>query len=547
MQAKNFILASLVSAMLIGCGGGSSDGNAGTDPQPPAANQNPSINDTTYSFTVDEYSDFEIEVDATDSDGSVDSYNWEFISGATLEPENNNSSIFAFTAPAVQENTTAVYELTVTDDDGATASAQYEFIIADEYEDPVADAGNLQEVATGSEVTLDGSNSSDPAQLSISYSWSLETPSDSSASLSDANTVSPTFTADVSGEYVASLTVNNGFVDSASSTVTIQATEQNAAPVAVIDAPETAETSTTVSANSILSTDANGDELTYEWALDAPDSSTSVLDSTTDSIVSFPVDVEGEYTLSLTAYDGESYSETVYHTLTATLANNAPEADAGEDQLILLGETATVSASGTTDADGDPISYTWSLTSAPESSTVTIGSDTTVEATLTPDVAGQYVLTVTASDGEDSDSDSVIIEAQEAGLTLERKRSVTFPGEDEYEEVGLPYSINSTVNATVSGSSNYVIDTFRLTGVGQDYTVTGVSATDANNVASVSFETLTEGQIVAAGTPVEFELTSSLTNGQTADITFSFTVSETGDTFTYNVLLTTNQSYKDLK
>lgn len=542
MQAKRIILASLISAMLIGCGGGSSDGN--TEPESPTSNQSPSINDTTYSLTVDEYSDFELEVDATDSDGSVANYKWEFVSGLTLEPENTDTSIFAFTAPAVQENTTATYELTVTDDEGATASAQYEFIIADEYDDPVADAGSLQEVATGSEVTLDGSNSSDSAQLPLSYSWSLETPSDSSAALSDVSTVSPTFTADVSGEYVASLTVNNGFVDSASSTVTIQATEQNAAPVAVIDAPDTAETSTTVSANSILSTDANGDELTYEWTLDAPDSSSSVLDSTTNSIISFPVDVEGKYTLSLTAYDGESYSETVYHTLTANLANNAPEADAGEDQLILLGETATVSASGTTDADGDPVSYTWSLTSAPEGSTATIGSDTTAEATLTADVAGQYVLTVTASDGEDSDSDSVIIEAQEAGLTLERKRSFALPGEGEYEEVGLPYSINSTVNATVSGSSSYVIDTFRLTGVGQDYTVTGVSATDANNIASVSFETLTGGQIIAADTPVEFELTSSLTNGQTADITFSFTISETGDTFTYNVLLTTNQAYK---
>ena len=80
---------------------------------------------------------------------------------------------------------------------------------------PVADAGAAQSVVTATVVTLDGSKSKDANGDALSYTWTLaEKPAGSAASLANANSRSPTFTADLAGNYVAQLIVNDGKVDS---------------------------------------------------------------------------------------------------------------------------------------------------------------------------------------------------------------------------------------------------------------------------------------------------------------------------------------------
>ena len=89
---------------------------------------------------------------------------------------------------------------------------------------PSANAGPDQVVAIGSEVTLSAAASSDPDGDTLTYAWSVVSkPSGSTMTLSDASAVSPTFTADKEGDYVLSLVVNDGKVDSAPDMVTITA------------------------------------------------------------------------------------------------------------------------------------------------------------------------------------------------------------------------------------------------------------------------------------------------------------------------------------
>jgi len=87
---------------------------------------------------------------------------------------------------------------------------------------PVANAGNDQNVTTGSLVTLIGTGSSDVDLDPLTYTWTiLAKPQGSGIVLSDVNAVKPTFTPDYNGEYVINLVVNDGTADSTQDKVTI--------------------------------------------------------------------------------------------------------------------------------------------------------------------------------------------------------------------------------------------------------------------------------------------------------------------------------------
>jgi len=92
-------------------------------------------------------------------------------------------------------------------------------------------AGDDQVVAKGMVVRLDGSRSTgSDASDALTYAWSLTAPGGSTATLSAADSGEPTFTADVEGDYVATLVVARGDLTSAPDIVTI--TARNTAPAA---------------------------------------------------------------------------------------------------------------------------------------------------------------------------------------------------------------------------------------------------------------------------------------------------------------------------
>lgn len=89
---------------------------------------------------------------------------------------------------------------------------------------PVSNAGPAQSVVTGSAVTLDGTASSDADGDPLTYAWTLTTmPTGSTALLSSAALSKPAFTADLGGDYIISLVVNDGKVSSVPKTVTVTA------------------------------------------------------------------------------------------------------------------------------------------------------------------------------------------------------------------------------------------------------------------------------------------------------------------------------------
>ena len=99
---------------------------------------------------------------------------------------------------------------------------------------PTANAGPNQNVGVGATVTLNGSGSGDVCHDPLTYAFSFTTrPPGSNATLSGANTATPTFVTDVTGMYVVQLIVNNGITNSTPATVTITAANDIILPAGV--------------------------------------------------------------------------------------------------------------------------------------------------------------------------------------------------------------------------------------------------------------------------------------------------------------------------
>src|SRR5690606_32002759 len=124
----------------------------------------------------------------------------------------------------------------------------------------------------------------------------------------------------------------------------------------------------------------------------------------------FVVDVPGTYTVELIVSDGAASSAP--DTVRVLTANTPPAADAGLDRTATIGETVELDGSGSTDIDGDSLTYAWTL-AAPSGSAATLSNATAVRPTFTIDVPGAYVATLVVNDGTaDSEPDSVTIETR---------------------------------------------------------------------------------------------------------------------------------------
>jgi hypothetical protein len=273
---------------------------------------------------------------------------------------------------------------------------------------PVANAGLDQKVSVGDTVTLDGTGSTDEDGDSLTFSWSLsQVPANSLAELSNPDAANPTFEIDEPGTYVAELTVNDGTLDSNPSSVVIST--QNSAPKANAGANKKVSVGSTVTLDGSGSFDRDGDSLTFSWLLsELPDGSQATLSDSSAVKPTFDVDLPGEYIAELIVNDGSLDSDP--DTVTIGTGNIPPEADAGTDQLVLVGDTVTLDGSGSTDADGDPLTFFWAFTFVPKGSEATLSDPASVIPNFTVDIFGTYIAQLIVNDGKlDSNPDTVTI------------------------------------------------------------------------------------------------------------------------------------------
>ena len=158
---------------------------------------------------------------SSDPDNQPLTFQWSF----TMRAPGSSATLVGPTSvgPSFTADQPGTYVVQLIVNDGTVDSPADTVTITTTNTTPVANAGPDQiGVPVSSIVTLDGSASSDADGHALTFHWSLSRPVGSGAVLDNPTAVSPTFSADVAGDYVAQLIVNDGFSDSAPDTALVQ-------------------------------------------------------------------------------------------------------------------------------------------------------------------------------------------------------------------------------------------------------------------------------------------------------------------------------------
>ena len=270
---------------------------------------------------------------------------------------------------------------------------------------PNADAGPNQTVNVGDTVYLDGSGSTD-AEGAITYRWYLL--GVNQPSLTNANTATASFTAQSNaGSHIARLTVTDedGSTDTDDVLITV-VDPNNQVPNADAGPNQTVNVGDTVYLDGSGSTDAEG-AITYRWYLLGVNQPS--LTNANTATASFTAQSNaGSHIARLTVTDEDGSTDTDDVLITVVDPNNQlPNADAGPNQTVNVGDTVYLDGSGSTDAEG-AITYRWYLLGVNQPSLT--NANTATASFTAQSNAGSHIarLTVTDEDGS-TDTDDVLI------------------------------------------------------------------------------------------------------------------------------------------
>jgi len=90
-----------------------------------------------------------------------------------------------------------------------------------------------------------------------------------------------------------------------------------------------------------------------------------------------------------------------FQTITSTLGdNNPPISDAGEDQVLTVGELASLDGTASADPDDDALNWTWTILDQPDASVSSLDDPYSASPTLEVDTSGTWVIELVVDDGE---------------------------------------------------------------------------------------------------------------------------------------------------
>ncbi|MEP6016980.1 MAG: collagen-binding domain-containing protein [Paracoccaceae bacterium] len=305
----------------------------------------------------------------------------------------------------------------------------------------------------------------------LSYSWSLiYRPENSTATITAdpqvAKATGPnvTFSPDAPGTYLVQLETSDGsFI---AEPVVWVISVSNSVPVADATAPETVFIGDTVTLDGSSSSDPDGDALSFQWTLtNIPSGSSATIPDPFGPVATFVPDVRGTYTAELIVSDFQSSSAPA--SVSISTENRAPVAVLAGINKTSVGEPVVFSATDSTDPDGDPLTYAFTVVQGPNGHNATVEFFADGQTTFIADIAGDYTIQVTVSDGLAAATTTASISATasnsapvldalnanydvEVGLTFVLPLNAIDPDGDpvSYFARPLPLPVGMSLNAT---------------------------------------------------------------------------------------------------
>ena len=467
-----------------------------------------------------------------DGSGSIDpegqplAYQWTQVSGPPVQFAGQGTDTITYTAPAATGSTQQVeFQLLVADPLDATNTANFTTTIAANNV-PIADPGQGQSVDGGDTVTLDGRASFDPDNDPLTYQWSQV--SGPAVTFSDATSATPTVTipaASRSSQVIElALVVNDGQASSAPAPLVLTL-NANAAPTANAGADANVQGGDTVFLDATGSTDPEGDTLTYQWTqvsgppvtLDDPGSATPSFTAPaaiqSAQVIAFEV-------LVTDAIGGSPIASQTDQVTITVAANQPPVANAGADQgPIDAGQTVTLDGTGSSDPDGDTLTYSWVQTGGPA---VTLSDASAAQPTFTaPQANDTLTFELTVSDGNESATDIVAIEVRAVGsITIVQRitgsdTQVTFTS----DLAALSTSLTTTNGVAQISATSVPLGTYSVTAAdlsAQGIAITDITCSDSDSTANVAARSATIELAAGEDVTCTFTATNSREAAQAA-------------------------------
>ena len=320
---------------------------------------------------------------------------------------------------------------------------------------PMASAGSAQTLVAGSTVILNGSASSDPDGDKMTYLWTQT--SGNAVTLSSRTASQPSFTAPASaGTLGFSLVVNDGKLTSIASTVNITVLSGNTSPRLSATAGNTQVNLSWTAVNA--ATDSTGATLyTVYWASSTgvtansnsiiAGSNTSYTHTRLASGTTYYYAVQATNAGGTSALSNEVFATPLGTVPVVPVLNRAPIVSISKGALVRSGANLRLSASSSSDPDGDPLRYSWTQMSG----NLAIFSNNNLASTdvVLPQVAGEYRFQLDVSDGKGGGNTATA--SFTAFDVLDFKDQSSYPGIVPYSNK-LDFEIE-----TISSSNNFNI------------------------------------------------------------------------------------------
>ncbi len=371
-----------------------------------------------------------------DTDGSINTYSWDKITGPSITCDNFQSAELKLTN---LQAGVYVFRLKVTDDSGNSDSDYITVTVElNGNVEPVANAGEDKTVELPTNaVTLQGSGSDDDGSI-VAYSWTQV--SGVSALLNGENTATLSALSLVEGSYVFRLSVKDNMGTVNSDDVVVDVVSQLISTPTVSAGPDR-KLSLPSDPAMLFGTISDPDDriVSYQWTK----VSGGNYDITSSTILRPRVYnlSSGTYVFRVTITDDSGATSRDEVTV---IADYPPVAHAGTDlSLTLPLNIITLHGSGT-DSDGTIASYVWSLYEGPASVRLT-NKNTPIVTASKISTPGSYIfkLTVTDNVGIQSLDYATLTVVSPSGRTA-------FGGEQNIEaSLNEELSINSTSNQII--------------------------------------------------------------------------------------------------